>query len=73
MSVEILRYFYLERRTSIAGVVRVVPEGALGTCLCAGRRMWMANALVQVQARTNCWRKWILEVDRSGRFLWWSV
>eukprot|EP00985_Skeletonema_marinoi_P025258 scaffold18378_cov78-Skeletonema_marinoi.AAC.1 len=31
-----------------------------GPGLRVGRRRWMANALVQ--ARPNCWRKWILGV-----------
>ena len=40
-----------------------MPEDARarGVCLVrVGRRRWMANALVQ--ARPNCWRKWILGV-----------
>eukprot|EP00985_Skeletonema_marinoi_P002443 scaffold1019_cov97-Skeletonema_marinoi.AAC.21 len=45
------------------GGARAVPEDARarGVCLVrVGRRRWMANALVQ--ARPNCWRKWILGV-----------
>eukprot|EP00984_Skeletonema_dohrnii_P012539 scaffold5101_cov224-Skeletonema_dohrnii-CCMP3373.AAC.2 len=43
------------------GGARAVPEDARGACwVQVGRRRWMANALVQ--ARPNCWRKWILGV-----------
>eukprot|EP00984_Skeletonema_dohrnii_P024112 scaffold13207_cov111-Skeletonema_dohrnii-CCMP3373.AAC.2 len=46
------------------GGARAVPEDACGACwVRVGRRRWMANALMQ--ARPNCWRKWILGVGCS--------
>eukprot|EP00985_Skeletonema_marinoi_P027024 scaffold21542_cov129-Skeletonema_marinoi.AAC.1 len=66
--VEIFTRGSVEKGELKPGGARAEPEDACGACwVRVGRRRWMANALVQ--ARPNCWRKWILGVGqcRSGR------
>ena len=53
--------YLVEKGEFKPGGARVGPEDACWACwVRMGRRMWLANALVQ--ARPNCWRKEILGV-----------